>query len=301
LPRFPGQPGSRCALRFNAADAPMHRDASVSRHSVTYHVALCRVASHPDSGTGLAIVARQGVSVTRHRGMVPAYDCDVSHSTRNRTKDQTMQLLQAPAAPAITPLIDLNAQPVPAHYAAPVPVQHPTREAWLEAAIDQFRPLFDAVGAPLPQRVKVTCGWATKTKAIGQAFPRALSAAGLNEVFVSPKLDDAARVLDVLCHELVHVSDDCRSGHKGHFARVARALDMVGALTATTAGPVLKATCEEIVRRIGAYPHAKLDFSQVKKQSTRMIKHECEECGAVWRMAAKWVVVGCPCCDAGRE
>jgi hypothetical protein len=211
-------------------------------------------------------------------------------------------LLQAPTqAPSITPLIDLNAYGVSTHHAQPAPVpQHPTREAWLEAAIDQFRPLFasPAVNAPLPERVKVTCGWATKHKAIGQAFPRALSAAAVNEVFISPKLDDAARVLDVLCHELVHVSDDCKSGHKGHFARVARALDMQGALTATTAGPVLKATCDEIVRRIGAYPHAKLDFTQVKKQTTRMLKHECSECGAVWRMAAKWQPVACPCCTA---
>jgi len=210
-----------------------------------------------------------------------------------------MQLLES-RIPTITPLIDLNIYSVSTPAAAPAAPVHKTREQWLEAAIDQFRPLFasPAVGAPLPDVVKVTCGWATKTKAIGQAFPRSLSAAGLNEVFVSPKLDDAARVLDVLAHELVHVSDDCKSGHKGHFARVARALDMEGALTATTAGPVLKATCEEIVRRIGAYPHAKLDFTSVKKQSTRMLKHECEACGAVWRMAAKWAPVACPCCRA---
>lgn len=212
-----------------------------------------------------------------------------------------MLLLPSPAL-EVTPLIDLNHRAVAMRAPAAAVPQHATREAWLEAAIDQFRPLFasPAVGAPLPDVVKVTCGWATKTKAIGQAFPRAASAAGVNEVFISPKLDDAARVLDVLAHELVHVSDDCRSGHKGHFARVARALDMEGPLTATTAGPVLKATCEEIVRRIGAYPHAKLDFSQVKKQTTRMLKHECLEdrggCGAVWRMAAKWHVLACPCC-----
>jgi hypothetical protein len=208
-----------------------------------------------------------------------------------------MLLLPSPL-PEVTPLIDLNEPAVPMHYCPPSVPQHATREAWLEAAIDQFRPLFQRVGAPLPERVKVTCGWATKTKAIGQAFPRALSAAGVNEVFISPKLDDAARVLDVLAHELVHVSDDCKSGHKGHFARVARALDMVGPLTATTAGPVLKATCDEIVRRIGAYPHAKLDFTSVKKQTTRMLKHECPDCGAVWRMAAKWQPVACPCCTA---
>ena len=95
-----------------------------------------------------------------------------------RTKANHATTASTPRCPAITPLIDLNAQPSIAPYVAPVPVQHPTREAWLEAAIDQFRPLFDAVGAPLPERVKVTCGWATKTKAIGQAFPRALSAAG---------------------------------------------------------------------------------------------------------------------------
>jgi predicted RNA-binding Zn-ribbon protein involved in translation (DUF1610 family) len=27
-----------------------------------------------------------------------------------------------------------------------------------------------------------------------------------------------------------------------------------------------------------------------------MVKHECPECGAIWRMAAKWEVTTCPCC-----
>jgi len=28
------------------------------------------------------------------------------------------------------------------------------------------------------------------------------------------------------------------------------------------------------------------------------LKHECSDCGAVWRMAAKWTPIACPCCTA---
>jgi hypothetical protein len=46
-------------------------------------------------------------------------------------------------------------------------------------------------------------------------------------------------VLRTLTHELVHVSDDCASGHRGTVATRAKALGMVGSMTSSEAGPVL--------------------------------------------------------------
>jgi len=202
------------------------------------------------------------------------------------------------AAP-YTPLIELHPCAPVALFAPAQPQAYATREEWLIAAVHALAPVFEGAGATVPHDVKVTCGWAAgKLSALGQCFPRTYSAAGVNEIFISPSMDDAPRVLDVLVHELIHASDDCVSGHKGHFAKVARNLDLEGKLTATSAGPKMRATCEYVVSLIGPYPHARIDFSQRKKQTTRMLKHECEACGAVWRMASKWQVVACPCCTA---
>ena len=208
-------------------------------------------------------------------------------------------LRAADAAAEFTDIIELRAPAAVTLYAPAAPIAYATREEWLNAAIAMLRPIFDVIGATLPESIKVTCGWAMgKPSALGQCFPRSWSAASVNELFIAPTLDDAERVLDVLVHELVHAADDCRDGHKGRFAKWARALDLEGALTATTAGPRLRETCAYIVSLIGAYPHAKLDMSARKKQTARMLKHECSDCGAVWRMAAKWTPIACPCCTA---
>jgi hypothetical protein len=39
----------------------------------------------------------------------------------------------------------------------------------------------------------------------------------------------------------------------------------------------------------------------MKKQSTRMLKLECDECGYVVRTTQKWINVGVPVCHCGAE
>ena len=51
-----------------------------------------------------------------------------------------------------------------------------------------------------------------------------------------------------------------------------------------------------ILAELGDYPHAKLDASNRKKQTTRLIKTECPRCGYTARVARKWLDVGAPIC-----
>jgi len=55
-------------------------------------------------------------------------------------------------------------------------------------------------------------GLSKKRRTLGQCWPRAASADGLNQIFLNPTLTSAERVVDVLAHELVHAVDDCKSG-----------------------------------------------------------------------------------------
>ena len=45
----------------------------------------------------------------------------------------------------------------------------------------------------------------------------------------------------------------------------------------------------EIADALGPYPHATLNLSARKKQTTRMIKVECGDCDGVFRTTQKWL------------
>ena len=142
------------------------------------------------------------------------------------------------------------------------------------------------------------------SKVIAQCWVSAASDAGINEIFVTPTIDNTMDILDALTHELVHQSDDCASGHKGHFARVARLVGLEGKLTATHAGPKLQARLQQIIDVLGEIPHAKITPSKsgVKKQTSRMIKFACPSCEFNYRITRSNInlitIHDCPACDS---
>jgi len=183
-----------------------------------------------------------------------------------------------------------------------------TREEWLTRVAQAIEPLIDAAatecGLPLgPEwNYRVSCSWpggrANRNKAIGQCWNRAASKGKVNEIFLSPTIDDPAKAADVITHELVHAWDDCRSGHRGTFAKLARAVGLEGKLTATTAGEALSARLAGIVDRAGPYPHAGLKASAASKakQTTRMVKIGCQ-CGVIGRMSRAQIDASTWRCD----
>jgi hypothetical protein len=187
-----------------------------------------------------------------------------------------------------------------------------TREEWLVAGVEALRPIFAQEGAEIPA-VKVSVGWpggrGRKNSVIGQCWHPSAAKDEAAHIFVSPVLDDAVRVLDVLAHELVHAVDRNESGHKGNFARLAKAIGLEGKMTATVAGEGLKDCLTRIVEEdLGEYPHGALvnpgdGADGPKKQGTRMLKVECAEgSGYVVRMTRKWIdEVGCPVCPCHGE
>ncbi len=107
-----------------------------------------------------------------------------------------------------------------------------------------------------------------------------------NEIFVTPRLDDSLMILGSLAHELIHQSDDCKSGHRNYFARTARKIGLEGPLTATVPGPELSEYLFTIIDLLGPIPHAAINLEKAKKkQQTRMLKMECSDtaCGFAYR------------------
>lgn len=185
--------------------------------------------------------------------------------------------------------------------------QFATREEWLVAAVGHLQSqVFGKVGLTIPTDVKVSCsfpsrgGLAKSKRTIGQCWARAASDAKVNEVFISPTLDDSVLVLDVLTHELIHAIDDCANGHGKAFRDMALLVGLTGKMTSTEAGEELTEKLKAIHAELGDFPHSKIDASQRKKQTTRMVKVECDDicCGFKFRASrsaiADMVIFDCP-------
>jgi len=191
-------------------------------------------------------------------------------------------------------------------------LKHETREAYLTAAVNLMKPMFDRAGSPLP-KVRVSTGWpsmkalSTKNRRIGECWDKSAASDGIYQIFISPFLDAIAEpmgVLDTLVHEGVHAAVGLECGHKGAFKKLATKLGLEGKMTSTHAGEQLLAEIKAWASQLGDYPHAKLDLTKSprKKQSTRMIKCECGQCGFTVRTTKKWLDdVGAPHCPKHGE
>ncbi|MEN6367723.1 MAG: transcription elongation protein SprT [Thermoguttaceae bacterium] len=183
------------------------------------------------------------------------------------------------------------------------------REAWLTECMEKLRPNFQGMGFELPQKIRVSCSWpsksglAAKKKRIGEAWSSKNSGDNSFEVFISPVLKDPIDVAAVLVHELCHCAVGLEDGHRGKFPKCAKALGLEGKMTATTPSADLRVELERITAEIGDYPHAELKHSNAPpKQGTRMLKVVCVECECIVRMTQKWLdEVGPPTCACGGQ
>jgi len=104
-------------------------------------------------------------------------------------------------------------------------------------------------------------------------------------MYIDNPMDTAA----VLAHEMVHGVIGCQHGHKKPFRDLALAIGLEGKMTSTTAGPDFIKMLEPILKKLGPYPHAKIDASATPKQGTRLIKVECPDCGFNVRITRTWL------------
>lgn len=204
---------------------------------------------------------------------------------------------------------------VPTNKAAPKP-KHKTREQWLIAAIEQLtKKVFTPNDFEVPA-VRVSVGWpggrGKKQGVIGQCFATKSATDKVSQIFVSPVVSDALNVVVVLAHELVHAVDDCQSGHKKDFVRIAREIGFTPKWTVATTDTItdtFKEQLQKIADSLGAYPHAAIHATERPQvQKTYMLKivpsEDCNECDPEYkiRMTEKWLEDGgAPLCPHGIE
>ena len=179
-----------------------------------------------------------------------------------------------------------------------------TREEWLTNASELMAPLFISAGVT-PKPVRISVGFpankrAGKGKTIGECHYMATD--GIPQVFIHPSLTDGDMgPLPTLAHELAHAYLPVGTGHKGKFVQLVKALGLAGKPTSTSAGEEFNTDMQGIADVLGEYPHAALDTSDIKKQGTRMIKVECDECGMTGRYASKWIHLHDRCANSECE
>lgn len=177
-----------------------------------------------------------------------------------------------------------------------------TREQWLQTATSKMRSdLFAGQGYNVPE-VRVSVGFPSNSRGgrvIGQCHYA--TADNIPQIFIHPTLEEGSRALDVLAHELVHATLGSEAGHGQAFKRCAESIGLKGKMTATEASDTLKAWLDELISDIGEYPHAKVSVGG-KKQTTRLIKCECDNCGYIARVSNKWIDdIGSPLCPCNGE
>lgn len=191
-------------------------------------------------------------------------------------------------------------------------LKHANRETWLAEAVALMRPLFESKGYKVPA-VRVSCGWpssrglSSKKPTIGECWDARAASDKVHQIFISPRLKDpvaAFGVLSTLAHEVAHAVVGIKEKHNKVFGKCVRALGLEGKLTATMGGEAFLALAAKWVARLGAYPHAALNpgLRPVKKQTTRLVKAKCGECGCTIRITRKWLEEsGVPLCACNKH
>lgn len=167
---------------------------------------------------------------------------------------------------------------------APAPTATRTREEWLIAAVSLLTGIFTDQGFKVPP-VRISVGLpGGKTlkglhKTIGQCWSSAAAADGVQQIFISPLLDDPAQILATIMHELVHAVDGCKNEHKAAFKRIAVLVGLEGKMTETVAGAALLAVFPAVVTALGEYDHAKLSpgMGLAKPQTNKHLKIMCAD------------------------
>jgi hypothetical protein len=186
------------------------------------------------------------------------------------------------------------------------PNKFKTREEWLSFVTAQSRPIFQAAGYPIPKEVRFAIGFTSsgaRGKSIGECWDSKASGDKHSEIFIKPTESKPERVAGILWHELVHAAVGIKAGHKKPFKDAIKALGFEGKATqALPSELTLRTVIGPILKRAGKLPHSSLNtmVTSRKKQTTRLLKAECEECGYVVRVTKKWAELGLPYCGAVR-
>jgi hypothetical protein len=186
------------------------------------------------------------------------------------------------------------------------------REKWLTIVASEIETYFSS---PMPA-YQISMGWPlggsnksnpNKVGRLGECYPLGWQATEDKfQIMISPILGQNSPestkkykdgdIAGIVAHELCHVMDQCKNGHRKPFAKLAYSIGLEGKPTQAMAGDAFINRITPFLNELGSYPHNSMSRDKKKRQGTRMIKCTCDECGYAVRTSQKWIDVALPIC-----
>jgi hypothetical protein len=173
-----------------------------------------------------------------------------------------------------------------------------SRQQWLDQAVQRVAKRFEQLGYEVPQ-VQISCGFpstGSRSNRIGECWPTSRCSGGMNEIFITPLVDNAEEVLGIIFHELVHAVDDCKSGHGKAFKTIATKIGLTGKMIHAHPGEELSKQVKLMASELGDYPHKRLITKPSSRPRRERPYAECSECGYRVPMLKKFLEFGPPIC-----
>ena len=149
-----------------------------------------------------------------------------------------------------------------------IPAKKRTREDWATLALNEiFENIVTEQLTQLPTpKFRVSIAPLPPSK-LGHTHPRAQSSDNTTEIYIAAHEDDSLKHLETLLKCAVHATDDCQSGHKGHFVHVIRKLGLVGKPTQLHVPRPSHIANElaEIHQWLGDIPHAAMTVKKDRR------------------------------------
>ena len=175
-----------------------------------------------------------------------------------------------------------------------------TREEWCEKIAESVRKdLFKPLGYELPKKVQfaVALPVGKRTTAngrvAGQCLSTSYSTKKYNQITVSPDNNGISKagsmfIINVIIHELIHTLSDCRDQHKGGFVVAMQKIGLAGKPTSTIIEPKseLEKYANTLLNKYGLCNHAKVNYDDSGKQTTRNKLIECNNAGCGFKFRA---------------
>jgi hypothetical protein len=170
------------------------------------------------------------------------------------------------------------------------------REGWLEALTALLRPVFEEAEKPLPETIRVSCGFPStgaRSKRVGEHHRATSFSSGIcknnnseeterSEIFITPYENQSLEVAGILLHELCHAALPSGTKHGKPFKELATKLGLEGRMTATTIGEKAKELLEPLIEKLGPYPHSEMvrSFGRgAPTEQARLVTVRCGCCG----------------------
>lgn len=173
------------------------------------------------------------------------------------------------------------------------------REQWLNEMVVLLRPVFQEKSYPIPENVKVSCGYGKKNKAIGVCVE--IIEEGRFEIFISPEIDDIYEVCNALVHELSHACVGGANKHNSLFQDCVFSMHLDGPARSTQVTEEFKQLMRPILEKLPEYPHKPIPInpSEKKDRDKKTFKAICRTCGYTVSVNKKWLDEAQPICPLG--